>query len=165
MGRVIVGTDGSPESRRALAWAAETAHLRRQQLVVVYAIGPPENYNPYVSAYSPLTTVGVEHDLLEARRSADEAVVLRQRAEAMLHGLLEEVVPDDADMPIEVMVIESDRPARALLDTAEADDLLVVGNRGRGGFIGLLLGSVSQQCITHAPCPVAVIRSFEETSA
>jgi nucleotide-binding universal stress UspA family protein len=49
-------------------------------------------------------------------------------------------------------------PARVLLDAAEGGDLLVVGNRGHGGFAGMLLGSVSQHCVNHSPCPVVVIR-------
>jgi len=54
--------------------------------------------------------------------------------------------------------VTSDRPAAALIEAAKDATLLVVGSRGHGGFAGLLLGSVSQQVIHHAPCPVAVIR-------
>ena len=49
-------------------------------------------------------------------------------------------------------------PAQALLDAARGADLLVVGNRGHGGFAAALLGSVAQHCVYHAGCPVVVIR-------
>jgi nucleotide-binding universal stress UspA family protein len=52
----------------------------------------------------------------------------------------------------------TDRPADALCAAAEQADLLVVGSRGRGGFARLLLRSVSQRCLHHLPCPVAVVR-------
>jgi len=45
-----------------------------------------------------------------------------------------------------------------LLDAARGADLLVVGSHGRSGFAGMLLGSVSQHCVQHAPCPVVIIR-------
>jgi nucleotide-binding universal stress UspA family protein len=48
-------------------------------------------------------------------------------------------------------------PAPVLLEAAKGADLLVVGMRGHGGFVGLLLGSVSQQCAHHAPCPIAIV--------
>lgn len=52
----------------------------------------------------------------------------------------------------------SGQPARCLLLAAESAELLVVGSRGRGGFSGLLLGSVSQGVLHHAHCPVAIVR-------
>ncbi len=55
--------------------------------------------------------------------------------------------------------------AQALLQEAGKADLLVVGSRGLGGFRGLLLGSVSQQCAQHAPCPVVIVPSREEDKA
>ena len=50
-------------------------------------------------------------------------------------------------------------PAFSLIEQAKDADLLVVGTRGHGGFVGLLLGSVGEHCVTHAPCPVVVVRS------
>jgi len=50
-----------------------------------------------------------------------------------------------------------------LLDAAARADLLVVGTRGHGGFTGLLLGSVSQQCAHHSPCPIAIIPAHKES--
>jgi nucleotide-binding universal stress UspA family protein len=53
-------------------------------------------------------------------------------------------------------VIEG-HPARVLLDTAKDAQMLVVGSRGHGTFAGIMLGSVSQHCVQHAPCPVVVV--------
>jgi nucleotide-binding universal stress UspA family protein len=58
---------------------------------------------------------------------------------------------------IERSVVEGP-PTAALLGAVTEDDLLVVGSRGRGGFAGLLLGSVSEQVAQHAPCPVVIVR-------
>jgi nucleotide-binding universal stress UspA family protein len=58
---------------------------------------------------------------------------------------------------VETAVIEGP-PAQVLVDMSADADLLVVGSRGRGGFSELLLGSVSQQCVHHARCPVTVVR-------
>jgi nucleotide-binding universal stress UspA family protein len=49
------------------------------------------------------------------------------------------------------------QPAHILLEEAANADLLVVGSRGLGGFRGLLLGSVSQQCAQHCPCPITIL--------
>jgi nucleotide-binding universal stress UspA family protein len=54
------------------------------------------------------------------------------------------------------------RLLRGLVDESRSADLLVVGSRGHGGFPGLLLGAVSQQCAQHAACPVVIVHKPEE---
>jgi nucleotide-binding universal stress UspA family protein len=75
-----------------------------------------------------------------------------------LHEVVAEELGDDPGVQIEERAVE-DSPVRALLDAATDDDHLVVGSRGYGGFKGALLGSVSQQVVHYASCPVTVVRA------
>jgi nucleotide-binding universal stress UspA family protein len=75
----------------------------------------------------------------------------------MLREAVEQVRSDHPTVTVETAVIQGP-PARVLVDLSADADLLVIGSRGRGGFSGLLLGSVSQQCVHHAHCPVTVVR-------
>jgi nucleotide-binding universal stress UspA family protein len=58
--------------------------------------------------------------------------------------------------------LQQGHPAQILIEQARGASLLVVGSRGHGAFTGMLLGSVSQHCVTHAPCPVVVVRPSAE---
>lgn len=139
---IIVGVDGSPASRRALEWATEEARLRGERVVALLAFGIPPVYEPYGSVPG-----AGDSPLFET---------LRRAATDDLAGVLGDVgVPEGVRVDSEV--VEHANPALALTERAGPDDLLVVGSRGRGGFKGLLLGSVSQQCVTHAVCPTVVI--------
>jgi len=75
----------------------------------------------------------------------------------VLERALEDAGDAAAGLDVESVVREG-APAGVLLDEAQDAELLVVGSRGLGGFRGLLLGSVSQQCTHHAPCPVVIVR-------
>ena len=66
------------------------------------------------------------------------------------------VVPA-ARVPITKLVAQGDVSA-SLIEAARNADMLVLGSRGRGGFAGLKLGSVSQECVQHAVCPVVIIK-------
>jgi len=74
----------------------------------------------------------------------------------VLAGAVERAVGADPGVPIDLVTV-CNLPARALLEQGAGADLLVVGARGLGGFRGLLLGSVSQQVVHHATCPVVIV--------
>lgn len=150
MGKVVVGVDASPGSLRALEWAVEEARLRRASLCVVHAWmlplieALPEPW--VVGSPSPGPSDDEVHGHVEAAaRDVLSASVDRARSKAPELEIVGELAEGRAPV--------------ALLEAAADADLLVVGSRGRGGFAGLLLGSVSAQCVHHAPCPVVVVPS------
>lgn len=139
MERIVVGVDGSPHAQGALQWAAREAKLRGAELVVVAAWE-----FPYYATF-PATMVVVP--------STEELVTATKE---MLRHALEGV--DVSGLRVHEVVAEGP-PAHVLLDTAKDAELLVVGSRGRGGFAGLMLGSVSQHCAHHARCPVVIVHT------
>jgi len=147
MAKIVVGTDGSPSAQRAVRWALGEARLRRAPLHIVHAWMLPlldALPEPWLLA----TPVGHTDDELHERVAAGARELLEEAvAEAKTAAPELDVIGELAEM----------RPAAALLEAARDADLLVVGSRGHGGFAGLLLGSVSSQCVHHAPCPVVVV--------
>jgi nucleotide-binding universal stress UspA family protein len=85
---------------------------------------------------------------------------LKESAEKLAQAVVAEVVGDAADVNVQPVAVEGPA-ANVLIDAAEGADVLVVGSRGHGGFVSLLLGSVSQQVAAHAPCPVLIHRRPE----
>jgi nucleotide-binding universal stress UspA family protein len=162
--RVVVGVDGSEASRRALRWAAEDAQRRGACLEVVHVHEPRLAGNPYELSYASTSSPrAVERMAAEERRWRErQRMVGRQEADALLEEMLEELPARLRDLPVDRIVREGNRPARLLLDSARHAELLVVGSRGRGGFAGLLLGSVSQQLAQHATCPVVIVHATDE---
>ncbi len=85
---------------------------------------------------------------------------MRAGAERFVQRFVDETVPDLQGVEITSLALQaSETAARTLVDASKGADLLVVGSRGLGGFKGLLLGSVSQQCVQHAECPVVIVRA------
>jgi nucleotide-binding universal stress UspA family protein len=145
METIVVGVDGSECARDALTWAATEAALRGARLRVVCAweVSPAV----YAGGFAP----GVDQGTLDG---------LRENAEAVVREAVAEVERLQPSVPCEGEVRKG-QPAELLLHAAREASLIVVGNRGRGGFASLLLGSVSQQVVHHAPCPVLVVRAVE----
>jgi nucleotide-binding universal stress UspA family protein len=129
--RIVVGIDGSEAAGRALLWAVAEARLRGVRLLVLRAWSYIDQGPPFVTSYGEDTVL---EQLDSAIASVDTASVEVDRAALCDHA------------------------AAALIDASKGADLVVVGARGRGGFSALLLGSVSQQVVTHAHCPVVVVR-------
>ncbi|KAA5834219.1 universal stress protein [Saccharopolyspora hirsuta] len=137
-GPVAVGVDDSPGSQVALRHAFDCATRRRAELVAVQAL--PDAYFT-ADVYPPL-----------------DPQEIRTRADLHLAEQLAGWCAEHPDVPVHRRVANQ-HPVAALCSAAESAQLLVVGHRGRGGFAGLLLGSVANGVLHHAPCPVAVVRT------
>lgn len=134
---VLVGVDGSTSARQALRWAFHQARMTGAELHAVTAWSVPQTYG-YV------WQVGAIGDL-------------EQDARTMLQDHLVDALGAQDAATVHRHVVEA-HPTTALLGLATAQDLIVVGSHGHGGFVGSLLGSVSHYLVGHAPCPVVVIR-------
>jgi nucleotide-binding universal stress UspA family protein len=139
---VVVGFDGSGPARAALEFAAEEAVLRDARLRIVCAWEIPSSI--YAGGYAP----GFDASTFDGFREAAEALAAEavEAAKRLQPGL-------DCEGHA-----AGGQPAEVLLREARDAALIAVGNRGRGGFKSLLLGSVSQQVVHHASCPVTVVR-------
>lgn len=150
MAKIVIGTDGSPGARRALRWALGEARLRGAKLCVVHAW-----MVPLIDALPEPWVLGLTPPGPSAEEVHDH---LRGEAGRQLEAWVAEAREEEPTVEIEGELVEG-RAARALIEAAHDADLLVVGSRGRGGFGGLLLGSVSHQCAQHAPCPLVIVPS------
>ncbi|GAB3142702.1 universal stress protein [Micromonospora sonneratiae] len=139
-GPVIVGVDGSARSAAAVEFAAEEAALRGAELVAVHAYWHPVSLGP-----GDIVPLVYDEDALQT----EEAQLLAES----VAGLAERY----PDLRITQRLVRG-KPATALIEESADAQLVVVGARGRGGFAGLLLGSVSQSVLHHSKCPVIVIR-------
>ncbi|MGA8427191.1 MAG: universal stress protein [Candidatus Dormiibacterota bacterium] len=140
---IVVGIDGSESSRRALQWAVREAESRGVSVRVIstYAI-------PAIAMAEP----GFSYEPANIQELADycRKVVATEVAKAS---------KAHPKVKLEAEIFEG-TAAQALIEASARASMLVVGSRGHGGFVGLLLGSVSQQCVTHAHCPVVVVRPW-----
>jgi nucleotide-binding universal stress UspA family protein len=146
MNEIVVGVDGSAESRAALAWAIEEGRLRQAPVLAIHAWEVPMVPAPTGLVPPSVEVVG---DLTE----------LREDAASLVETMVREIAGDAADVEIRPLTVE-DKPVNALLDAAERNDaqMIVVGSRGHGGFVSLLIGSTSDQVARHATCPVVIHR-------
>jgi nucleotide-binding universal stress UspA family protein len=141
--RIVVGVDGSDTSRNALEWAYDEAGHHGASLIVVTTWHPPA-----LPMTPPYGSVPPDDYGDQPRREALE----------LLERFTSELIPKDPAVDVHTSVEEGKNPAKALIERSKEADLLVVGSRGHGGFLGMLLGSTSQHVVAHAECPVVVVR-------
>jgi nucleotide-binding universal stress UspA family protein len=134
---IVVGVDGSPLSETALGFAIEEARLRHAALHVTYA------YPVLASALTGSTG----NDYYEQVES---------EAKTFLQGIVEHA-PASEGVNVTWLAVPGN-PSEVLIEASREATLLVIGSRGVGGFMGLLMGSVSTQCVHYSHCPVLVVR-------
>ena len=134
-GRIVVGVDGSPASAQALSWALNQGALTGAAVEAVNAWQAPQVPGGLIS------TMGV--DLSTSSRE-----ILRNAVEAV--GASPESMTERT---------VQGHPVKVLVDASDGADLLVVGNRGHGGFTGMLLRPVSGQVLAYAHCPTVIVRA------
>jgi nucleotide-binding universal stress UspA family protein len=135
--RIVVGVDGSDSSVQALEWAAHQAEFTGAVLEVITTWEWPTSYGwvaPVGEGWNPQ---------VDATKMLDEIL-----------GRLREAHPNTT---VHSRVVEG-RPAPVLIEASRGAELVVVGSRGHGEFAGMLLGSVGEHCVSHAHCPVLVLR-------
>ncbi len=163
MGDVVVGVDGSKNARAAMAFAVEEARMRGATLRAVYVQDAAR-----MRGGSRLDGLDVGYASAEGyqaavERSAEEREELEMRARQHADQLLEQVVrdADTEGVDLDKVILFDRRPARRLVELVNGDPdnvvMLIVGARGRGELTSVLLGSVSQACVTHARVPVTVV--------
>jgi len=144
-GGVLVGHDGSEWAQEALQWAAGLAARAGYPLHVLRA------WKLTTAPQSATMEPGYVPPLEDFEKAEPEEL----EAHVAAAGL-------DPALSVTCHVTHGN-PARGLIESATRADLMVVGARGLGGFAGLVLGSVSDQCVRHAPCPVTVVRTGTAT--
>jgi nucleotide-binding universal stress UspA family protein len=140
-GGIVVGHDGSKCAQEALQWTGRLALRADLDLHVVRAWSMTTAPKP--SSWS----AGYVPPLVDWEKAALDELTAHVAAAGL-----------DPKVRVTCHVVHK-APVQALMAAAEGANLLVVGARGRGGFAGLLLGSVSDQLVHHAPCPVTVVRT------
>lgn len=143
-GRVVVGVNGSAKSAAALGWAAAEAALRGAELLVVHAWQVASEPPPPEHVAAGAAPIGAYHEAVRGRT----------------RRFVADVLGEDAGRHVAVHTPHH-TPARALLDAVDAGDLLVLGTPGRGRVAAVVLGSVAEQAVHCAPCPVVVVPSEE----
>jgi len=138
--RIVVGVDGSEASLDGVRWALRQAELTGAAVEALISWDYPRQYGEEFYG-EEFNWEKIATDTLQSSL-----------------GRLDE----EARTRIEQRVVQG-HPAQALVEASAGAQLLVVGSRGHGGFVGMLIGSVSEHVIAHAQCPVLVVRHHDDS--
>ena len=153
---IVVGVDGSPGSDAALRWGLDEARLRGVPVRALYAYRSPAVLPEGAAMGAPgIFASAASSEEIQRLHSISE-----EQAQRVLDDALARADAAASEIEVETMAVEG-QPAASLISAGRDAELLVVGSRGHGGFVGLLLGSVSQQCAQHPPCPVVILPAVE----
>ncbi len=136
--QIVVGVDGSEHGNAALRWAVEEAEVHKGEIVAVFAWQMP--------------FIGIP--------GAFDRDEMERVCKTFIEETVASVVPTSR-VPITRLVGQGDVSA-VLIEASKGADMLVLGSRGRGGFAGLKLGAVSNECVQHAACPVTIIKEAKD---
>ncbi|GAB3271536.1 universal stress protein [Sinomonas notoginsengisoli] len=136
---IVVGVDGSPLSIEALKWAARLQPTVGGPIAAIAAWHLPTSSAGYL-----------QYSGIEWNPEQDAATVLEEA--------LNDAYGDERPEGLSARTVEG-RAARVLVEASRDAAMLIVGSRGLGGFMGMLLGSVSRACAEHAACPVMVLHA------
>jgi len=138
-GGIVVGHDGSAAAHEAMRWAIEEGRLRGQVVHVVRA----------------WVLSGVIRDMGGISAGVPSFVEAGTWVEEQLGQNLAACEPEGVEVHTHVV---HEASTDVILAAAATADLVVLGNRGRGGFAGAIIGSVAENVVRHAPCTVVVVR-------
>jgi len=140
---IVVGVDGSGHSRKALEWAANEAAVHHMPLTV-------------------LTVHQAVRDVYGSASHYGDDAALTDKAKEAAQAETDQVLAALGSQPISVTVTAvHGLPVDELVKASESADMIVLGRRGMGGFVRLLMGSVSSQVAQHARCPVLIVPSAD----
>ncbi len=153
--KILVALDGSESSQRAAQAAVELAEKLKSDLIVLHAISPPTSY--YHSTIASPTGMSLpapsQHEIdayYAYARKVALGIVGEMESKAKKQGVhVKTEIPEAVSSVVETIINHA---------VNENADLIVVGTRGLGGFKKMLLGSVSSGIVSHAHCPVLVVR-------
>jgi nucleotide-binding universal stress UspA family protein len=137
---IVVGHDGSSDADHALGVALDLAAGLAVPVTIVRAWSIDTAPRPADWQFGYVSSITDYENAVTERLSADTGAL----------------VAAHPNLGVEYRVALGS-PAKTLIDVAKGSRMLVVGSRGRGGLAGMLLGSVSEQCVRHADCPVLVV--------